>query len=109
MLADAAKEVGSKKEERGKLWNEVGRSVGKVTASMVGLDHPTAHREFAWDLCECERVIRLRSEDVSSARRPLLDTLLARYQKDIVPLLPQLRKSIVHNDPNDYNLVVSSD
>jgi len=104
MLADAAASVDD--STRAKLFEAVGEAVGSVTAALCGFDHAAAHRDFYWDLRCCEEVIKARSSYVHEDRRALLGGFLARYCQDIKPTLPRLRKSVVHNDPNDYNLVV---
>lgn len=108
MLADAASELASSGESHDQLFAAVGVAVGMVSSSLLGFEHPEAQREFPWDLCACETVISLRASDVAAPRRPLLDGFLARYRANIAPKLVRLRKSIAHNDPNDYNLVVAS-
>lgn len=108
MLAEAAAEVATSSEVRDHLFSSVGKAVGRVSSALIGFEHSEAHREFPWDLSACGSVISLRSGDVSADRRPLLDGFLARYHAKILPKLAQLRRSIAHNDPNDYNLVVNS-
>jgi hypothetical protein len=88
------------------LWARVGLAVGSVTSALLPLKHPAAQREFVWDLRHCWKVIELRSKDVTVERRPLLQRIVERYRKLLSPLLPRLRTSVVHNDPNDYNIVV---
>lgn len=91
------------------LWAAVGCEVGKVSAALRGLEHPAAHREFSWDLAACEQVVALRAPSVEEARQPLLQRCVANFREHVGGLLPRLRKSVVHNDPNDYNLVVDDD
>mmetsp|Transcript_131978 Transcript_131978/g.422298 ORF Transcript_131978/g.422298 Transcript_131978/m.422298 type:complete len:362 (-) Transcript_131978:229-1314(-) len=107
MLAEAAAAAASE-QERAALFAEVGRSVGRVSAGLQGLEHPAGDREFPWDLCACEDVITLRSGDVVAERRHILDGFLERYRARLKPVLGRLRRSIAHNDPNDHNLVVAS-
>mmetsp|Transcript_82258 Transcript_82258/g.145753 ORF Transcript_82258/g.145753 Transcript_82258/m.145753 type:complete len:382 (-) Transcript_82258:36-1181(-) len=104
MLAEAAAAAAA--ADQGALFAEVGTAVGSVTAALLDMEHPAAHRTFNWDLCQCEEVISKYSSDVRGDRQPMLERFLAEYRRDVAPLLPRLRKSVVHNDPNDYNLVV---
>jgi len=104
MLADAA--AGLAGEDRDKLWGDVGRAVGGVCAALLNFEHPAAQRTFHWDLQQCEEVIGARKADVREDRQPLIERFVAQYRSEVVPLLPQLRRSVVHNDGNDYNLVV---
>eukprot|EP00747_Dinoflagellata_sp_TGD_P184746 gnl/TRDRNA2_/TRDRNA2_40656_c0_seq2.p1 gnl/TRDRNA2_/TRDRNA2_40656_c0~~gnl/TRDRNA2_/TRDRNA2_40656_c0_seq2.p1 ORF type:complete len:355 (+),score=54.98 gnl/TRDRNA2_/TRDRNA2_40656_c0_seq2:52-1116(+) len=109
MLADAAAAASPVAADREKLWTAVGEAVASVTAALLDLDHPAAKRDFVWDLRLCEEVITARLADLTEERRPLVERFLSEYRRDIVPLLSSLRTSVVHNDPNDYNLVVAAD
>ncbi|MGH9415815.1 MAG: aminotransferase class III-fold pyridoxal phosphate-dependent enzyme [Terriglobales bacterium] len=40
------------------------------------------------------------------ARRALVERFLALYEAEVVPALPRLRRSIIHGDANDYNVIV---
>lgn len=106
MLAEAAEQAAENADARAVLFAEVGTAVGSVTAALLNMEHPAAQRTFVWDLCQCEEVIGKFASDVRADRQPLLERFLGEYRRDIVPLLPKLRRSVVHNDPNDYNLVV---
>eukprot|EP00929_Paragymnodinium_shiwhaense_P102452 TRINITY_DN65644_c0_g1_i1.p1 TRINITY_DN65644_c0_g1~~TRINITY_DN65644_c0_g1_i1.p1 ORF type:complete len:356 (-),score=92.40 TRINITY_DN65644_c0_g1_i1:175-1242(-) len=106
MLADVAVDPTT---DRAALCEKVGRAVGSVTKTLLDFQHASAHREFHWDLAKCEEVISAKVADVVEERRPMIDAFMARYRQSVKPLLPSCRKSIVHNDPNDYNLVVLED
>ncbi|CAE8628170.1 unnamed protein product [Polarella glacialis] len=102
MLAEAAAEAA----DNVSLWRYVGEAVGSVTAALLDFQHEAAKREFAWDLQRCDRVVASHLADVEESRRPLLQRVLEKQRQELEPLLPRLRRSVVHNDPNDYNLVV---
>eukprot|EP00927_Polykrikos_kofoidii_P040879 TRINITY_DN34866_c0_g1_i1.p1 TRINITY_DN34866_c0_g1~~TRINITY_DN34866_c0_g1_i1.p1 ORF type:complete len:370 (+),score=74.49 TRINITY_DN34866_c0_g1_i1:194-1303(+) len=106
MLAEAMARVAPDKEARDGHMAAVGRAVGSVTKSLLGFEHQAATREFQWDILQCETVISERLVDIAHDKLPLVERCLAKYRTDVKPLLPQLRRSIVHNDANDYNLVV---
>jgi len=105
-LGDAVADTKDDSAGRLVLWEKVGQAVGAVTAALLEFEHPAAHREFVWDLCSAEQVILAHIGDVRNDRIPLLHGFLHQYRESVVPVLPQLRMSIIHNDPNDYNLVV---
>lgn len=108
MLADAAAAAAGA-AELADLFNAVGSAVGGLSAAMLGFEHAAAHRHFHWDLQTCEDVIGKYVGDVREDRRSLIGEFLARYRSLVKPHLPEIRKSIVHNDLNDYNLVVMKD
>jgi len=108
MLADAAGSCAP--EDQAQLWSQVGKAVGGVSASLLDMQHAaTDVQDFDWDLQRCEEVISKLLVYIPEKQRPLIDRFLEEYRRDVKPLLPHLRKSVVHNDPNDYNLVVTKD
>jgi len=88
------------KPHRPGLLHELGRKLGQLTGALAGFDHPAVHRDFHWDLANGERVIRefgpLIADD--ALRRLVLNY---RFICD-----GALRLSVIHGDPNDYNLLV---
>lgn len=106
MLADEA----STCSDPASLFREVGKAVGGVTTALRKMQHRAAYiTDFNWDLQRCEEVIGSLSSYVVADRRPMVEQFLEEYRRDVKPLLSQLRRSIVHNDGNDYNLVVTAD
>lgn len=103
----------------GKVWAEsaphlaerlaaAGRLLGQLDAALLDFDHPGAHRELQWDLGRAGW-IRAHLELLSGVRRRQVERFLALYDQEVVPAFPKLRRSVVHNDANDYNLVVDRD
>jgi len=102
----------------GRLWSSVnpveddllfslGEEAGRLTKALEGFDHPLARRSFDWDLAQAgwtRKATSLFSEDQR--------TIAAYFQDLFDQIQPQhtkLRKSLVHNDANDNNVLVSGD
>jgi 4-aminobutyrate aminotransferase-like enzyme len=65
------------------------------------------HRDFYWDFSNGLKIIRKNQKLVKDKNlRKWVNDLTARYEKLTVPLVPGLRKSIIHNDANDHNILV---
>ncbi len=89
------------------LLHSFGHMLGTVDAALAGFDHAGAHRELKWDLSKADWIgadVDL-IEDVS--RRDIVQQHLARYTHEVQPKLAGLRTSVIHNDANDYNVLVS--
>lgn len=100
-------EVAPSWPDQANLWSEVGKAVGSVTKALQDLNHSAAHIiGFDWDLQRCEEVITQKSTCLPEQRQAMIAKFLREYQSDVKPLLSKLRKSVVHNDGNDYNIVV---
>ncbi|CAE7176804.1 Hykk [Symbiodinium microadriaticum] len=110
MLADAAAEAGSDSGKLASLFAAVGEAVGSITAALQEFQHSAATREFVWDLQRCFEVVESHIGDVKEGQQQdLVRRVLDAQRLQLTSLLPKLRRSIVHNDPNDYNLVVGVD
>ena len=84
------------------LLQDLGRRLGQITNALVGFDHPAAHRNFHWDLDRAKQTI---AEKGVTADFPCVDVFLKRYELNVLPHVPRLRKSVIHNDANDNNLL----
>jgi Ser/Thr protein kinase RdoA (MazF antagonist) len=91
------------------LLYDFGRKLGQLSGALVGFDHPGAHRTFHWDLAEGEKVVERYSVQI---RADWLRELVCGYRVSDwtsyrgSSLEGRLRKSVVHGDANDYNVLV---
>ena len=102
----------------GRIWNTVnpklknlqfslGETVGKITNLLQDFEHPKATRTFVWDIAQCLWVkdyLHLFNPEEKAIVNYFLDDF--ERNKNNFDLL---RKSVVHNDANDYNTIVSYD
>ena len=91
------------------LLADLGRVVGEMDRALSTFDHPAVHRRFKWDLAGAAPVIaqQLPLLRDPSLRAPI-ETLMAVHREIVVPLLPSLRRSAIHGDVNDYNVLVDA-
>jgi 4-aminobutyrate aminotransferase-like enzyme/Ser/Thr protein kinase RdoA (MazF antagonist) len=90
------------------LLGDLGRFLGRLDAALLGFTHPAAvERDLDWNPSRSLAVIaRHRDAIHDPARRALVDGFVRRYEEGAAPLLPKLRKSVIHNDANDRNVLV---
>ncbi len=89
------------------LRHSLGRVCGGITSKLSGFDHPGCHRKLDWDIAQGEWTtshLELFSVERQTTLQHFLE--LFKTQKETYD---QLRKSVVHNDANDNNLIVSAD
>ena len=91
------------------LLGEVGAILGAVDQILADFSHPAADRYLRWDSRHADKVIAENMEFVGDEQRELLAKLAAAAAKHLRPHLKSLRKSIIHNDANDYNILVTGD
>jgi Ser/Thr protein kinase RdoA (MazF antagonist) len=83
--------------------------MGRAATALADLDHPAAHRPFQWDVQRAADVIAGGLADVDDpGRRALLARTLDGLRARLVPVLPLLRSSLIHNDANDHNVLVDA-
>ncbi len=88
----------------------LGRFFGNLDRVLQDFDHPASHRDFHWDLKNAGRIIESYLDYIKTPEhRSLVKDLKERFQAETEPLLPDLRTGIIHNDANDYNVLVEPD
>ncbi|WP_233899673.1 aminotransferase class III-fold pyridoxal phosphate-dependent enzyme [Tenacibaculum piscium] len=102
----------------GRVWSSVnpqldslrfslGEQCGLLTKALHGFEHPQAKREFVWDVAQSlwtKKHINLfenEQKEIISYFQNQFENNKERYDS--------LRKSVVHNDANDNNVIVSKE
>ena len=88
----------------------IGRLLGELDLRLEVLeDNSAAKREMKWDL---KNALQIVTQSVSTiedlTRRSLLNRFVENYLQ-IEPTVHSLRQSVIHNDANDYNILVHRD
>src|SRR5262245_1306364 len=91
------------------LLEDLGRTVGKIDQALSTFDHAALHRTFYWDLATAAPAVRAHAPKVQDAGlRSAIETALDIYETSVVPHLSSLRRSAIHGDVNDYNVLVDA-
>jgi 4-aminobutyrate aminotransferase-like enzyme/Ser/Thr protein kinase RdoA (MazF antagonist) len=88
------------------LLEGLGRLLGRMDGSFLDFDHPQAHRDFKWDLSRAGWIRDALGEIAGPPRRERIESFLNLYESEVVPRLPSLRRSVIHGDANDHNVLV---
>jgi len=92
------------------LVEDLGRAVGRLDAALADFDHAAIHRDFHWDLANAAHVIGEYLPLVHDAGDR---ELVARVGASVLPIVgarsAAFRRTIVHNDANDWNVLVDRD
>lgn len=86
---------------------DLGLQCGKLTAALLGFTHPSAKREFPWDIGQglwTREYLPLFKAD----KKELIQYYLELFEAQ-QPSYTQLRKAVVHQDANDHNILVTED
>ena len=93
-----------------RLLRNIGGFLGRVDRALAGYDHPATHRELDWDLVHAERTVGDHIAAIADPdRRARVEQVMAHFGSVAAPILGRLRQGVIHNDANDYNLLVGGD
>jgi 4-aminobutyrate aminotransferase-like enzyme/Ser/Thr protein kinase RdoA (MazF antagonist) len=90
------------------LLEDLGRRLGELDAALSSFDHPALHREFHWDLSRASATIAEHAPRIADdALRRLVQDLTARSAAAVELVAAELPQAAIHNDANDYNVLVA--
>lgn len=87
------------------LMYRVGEMCGKLSKGLVGFEHSAAHRFMKWDPSQAAWVYE-NLDKFKGEKKEVASYCFSLFTQ-VQPILETLRKSINHNDGNDYNVLVS--
>jgi 4-aminobutyrate aminotransferase-like enzyme/Ser/Thr protein kinase RdoA (MazF antagonist) len=90
------------------LLRDLGRFLGEMDGALRSFEHDAAHRDFKWDLARASWIRGALGHVEDASRRALVERTLARYEAEVTPALPRLRRGVIHGDANDHNVLVGS-
>jgi Ser/Thr protein kinase RdoA (MazF antagonist) len=91
------------------LMRNLGRSLGELDHALQGFIHVGALRDLDWDLRHAARA-RDRLHFIEDAgKKALLERFITRFESFVAPRLASLRAQVIHNDANDWNVLVDND
>ncbi|NKX29894.1 aminotransferase class III-fold pyridoxal phosphate-dependent enzyme [Tritonibacter mobilis] len=87
------------------LIHEIGMILGQSAAALADFQHPGLERDFKWDLMRARWIKSDLNCIADPNRHDLLQQISAEFAR-IEPRLKTLPKQAIHNDANDYNILV---
>ena len=85
------------------LLRDLGSKLGQFDRALAEFDHAAFHRDFHWDLANGNRVVEKFAHLIPD---PSLREVVLKCRLDAQP---DLRRSVIHGDANDYNVLVDPD
>ncbi len=89
------------------LLQDFGGFVGRMDRALESFSHPAARRSLAWDIAQAGQFDRPATHISDSRRRAAVEYFFMQFATLVQPHLRQLRASIIHNDANDRNVLLS--
>jgi 4-aminobutyrate aminotransferase-like enzyme len=81
----------------------------RLLLALRGFFHPAAGRHLLWDLARAAELRPLLPSIPGPDRRRLVERVLDRYERRVVPAWPRLRAQVVHGDFNLDNVLLGDD
>ena len=101
--------LGEANRHSSSLMHDLGAQLGRLDATMVDFNHSALHHFFHWDLAQAPKVLtQYRHLITDPTLNDQLGHLLQNYTRYTQPHLHNLRQSVIHNDANDYNVIVGT-
>ena len=102
--------MGSIRRHSSGLLEDLGRCVGEMDRAMADFDHPGARRDFHWDLAKGPEIVQEYQALIPDLDlHKWIEEFFRDFERFVSTLLPDLRRSVIHNDANDYNVIVGGD
>ncbi len=85
-----------------------GTLLGRMDTALTDFQHEGAESYLEWDLAHAETTITEHMEGLSAEDRLLIENVLDLYRHVVAPVWKDLPLAVIHNDANDYNIMVGS-
>ncbi len=95
------------KEHPQELQFKLGSLLGSLDQQLKHIKHSEFFHFLTWDLKNVLRIRKLIHHIKNPRRRSLVEYFLLQFETEVVQKFPELREGLIHNDANDYNIVVN--
>ena len=88
-----------------KSCEKLGGFLGRLSHAMDGFSHPAADREFEWDVRSVSLIKSRMAYLEKDEQQKTVAYFLNEYEQHVSPF--DLRMAVIHNDGNDYNVLIN--
>lgn len=88
------------------LRRDIGTTLARLSTALAHFEHPAAEHDLLWDIRHADRLVPLIAAVPEAEMRAALTGELDHFATGVLPLLRGLRRQVVHNDMNHYNILV---
>ncbi|NRP72571.1 2,2-dialkylglycine decarboxylase [Ensifer psoraleae] len=87
----------------------LGALLGALDRALTDFDHPGAGRVYGWDLAQAEMHRTHVDLIADEEKRNVLRAILDHFVSAVLPRLKACPRQVIHNDANDYNVLLDAD
>jgi len=88
------------------LLKDLGSFLGEMDLALQNFYHPAMYRYYEWDIKNALDARAHLSYISSHEKRRIASYFLSQFETEVLPHLSSLRMASIHNDANDYNVLV---
>ncbi len=100
---------GAEQEHSAVQQYNLGHFLGRMDQALAGFDHPAMHRHYYWDISHALDARKHLPHIRSHEQRRIAGYFLLQFETEVIPHLQSLRTAAIHNDANDYNVLVTGE
>ncbi|MCF8369489.1 MAG: aminotransferase class III-fold pyridoxal phosphate-dependent enzyme [Bacteroidales bacterium] len=91
------------------LYQSLGTFLAELDLELLNVwDKAIESREINWDLQNLTTLESKKDCIINTEIRKLTDYFFLQFRENVIPVMPLLRKSVIHNDANDWNLLTQN-
>lgn len=94
------------KSKTTELHHNLGSFLGQMDAALANFSHPAMHRNYTWDISRASEANDNLKHIRNHERRRIAGYFLLQFDTEVASQIHRLRHAYIHNDANDYNVLV---
>jgi 4-aminobutyrate aminotransferase-like enzyme/Ser/Thr protein kinase RdoA (MazF antagonist) len=94
------------KGKTAELQHNLGSFLGEMDKALKDFAHPAMHRSYTWDISRANEASDNVKHILNHEKRRMAGYFLLQFDTEVAPELHRLRHAYIHNDANDYNVLV---
>lgn len=94
------------KNKTSALHHDLGLFLGKMDHALLDFSHPAMHRSYNWDISRASEANDNLKHIHNHEKRRIAGYFLLQFDTEVWPQIHRLRHAYIHNDANDYNVLV---
>jgi len=92
-----------------KLMESFGRTLADIDLKLQHFKSPTiAAKQWEWDIQYLTLNEKYINDIANANDRNIVRYFFQQFKENVLPIIPSLRKQIIHNDPNDWNILIQN-
>ncbi|QRE28994.1 aminotransferase class III-fold pyridoxal phosphate-dependent enzyme [Flavobacterium psychrophilum] len=95
-----------KLEKSNILYSQLGHFLGTMDKSLQEFSHTAMHRQYTWDISRASDANDRLKYMKNHEKRRIASYFLLQFDTEVLPKIHTLRHAYIHNDANDYNVLV---